>query len=94
MKNFKIKVSGTASDGVYLIRADECEFADDTCFTYEPLKEANNWLMFWLPYLIGVVVFVGVAPLLALFAYNLYYRPSIYKWTFTKKVETKYNVDF
>lgn len=88
-----IKVTGTASDGEYMIQAEGCAINDQTCFQRQQIDN-NGWIIYWLPYLIGVVVFVGVFPLLALAAYNLYYNPRIYKLTFTKKVKTEYNVDF
>ena len=89
---------GNAGNSTYLIRVEDCSTDDPNCPIYELLTggQTNGWLVYWLPYLISAVVFVGVAPLIALAAYNLYYKPQIYKKTFTKrtKIDPKFNVDF
>lgn len=64
-----ILVTGTCSDGNNEIKADKCYIDDKNCFKIKNLS-SNAWMQTWLPYVIAVVVLVGL-PIFALASYKM-----------------------
>ena len=66
-------MTGTCSDGENEIKAEDCYVDDKNCFKIKRLTNNNGWVQTWIPYLVAVVVLVGL-PIIAIAAFKIIHK--------------------